>query len=114
MLTVVILPNTRDARYLAKEARYSADGYAHRHKSPEHGEVHQMLLVRAVLGVVKDYGTTVSEATKKLKMAPDDSDSVRGGPHQPTKAGPGENDSEMYVLYHHNQAYPEYVVSFVL
>jgi hypothetical protein len=67
--------------------------------------------VRAVLGVVKDFGSKIK---RDMIKAPDGADSVKGGPHQPTTSGPGENDSVMYVLYHHHQVYPEYVVSFAL
>ena len=39
-------------------------------------------------------------------------DSVEGGPHQPTRAGPGEDDSEIYVVYHASQVLPEFIVTY--
>lgn len=37
-------------------------------------------------------------------------DSVKGGPHRPAEAGPGKNDSEMYVVYNNEQVYPAYII----
>jgi hypothetical protein len=39
-------------------------------------------------------------------------DSVEGGPHQPLHAGPGTDDSIMYVVYHPSQCLPEYIVTY--
>jgi len=39
-------------------------------------------------------------------------DSVEGGPHRPTRAGPGEDDSEIYVVYHASQVLPEFIVTY--
>lgn len=39
-------------------------------------------------------------------------DSVEGGPHRPTQAGPGEDDSVIYVVYHASQVLPEFIVTY--
>ena len=39
-------------------------------------------------------------------------DSVEGGPHRPTRAGPGEDDSLIYVVYHPSQVLPEFIVTY--
>jgi hypothetical protein len=111
--------------YLAECARYSNhDQYVHRFKGP-YGP-RQLLLCRAAFGVWFDYG---EETNKTLKFPPKESDnvwydSVRGGPHRPTRsvrvtpdlsreAGDGDS-SPMFVLYDTGRAYPEYIVSYKL
>ena len=39
-------------------------------------------------------------------------DSVEGGPHRPMLAGPGEDDSGIYVVYHPSQVPPEFIVTY--
>ena len=39
-------------------------------------------------------------------------DSVEGGPHQPLLAGPGTDDSLIYVVYHPSQCLPEFIVTY--
>lgn len=39
-------------------------------------------------------------------------DSVKGGPHRPDLAGPGTNDSTMYVVYKNEQVYPQYLLTY--
>ena len=39
-------------------------------------------------------------------------DSVQGGPHRPSRAGEGNCDSTMVVIYDLTQAYPEYIVTY--
>ena len=80
-------------------------------------ERRQLLLMRAALGRVFDFGERVGADTRALKQPPEESpgvlyDSVRGGPHRPACAGPGDNDSAMFVLYDLAQAYTEYVVTY--
>ena len=41
-----------------------------------------------------------------------DYDSVEGGPHQPLRAGPGADDSIIYVVYHASQCLPEFIVTY--
>ena len=82
-------------------------------------ERRQLLLVRAALGRSFDFGDHVGDDTRALKKPPEESpsvlyDSVRGGPHMPACSGPGDNDSVMFVLYDLAQAYPEYVVTYVI
>jgi hypothetical protein len=100
--------------YLAEQARYSAGPkYAH---CPAHPDVRrrQLLLVRAAVGSAFDFGQAID---RDLTKPPEQDtgvlyDSVQGGPHRPTVAGPGPDDSSMVVLYDLAQAYPEYVVTF--
>jgi len=39
-------------------------------------------------------------------------DSVEGGPHQPLRAGPGTDDSIIYVVDHPNQCLPEFILTY--
>ena len=39
-------------------------------------------------------------------------DSVEGGPHQPLQAGPGTDNSIIYVVYHASQCLPEFIVTY--
>ena len=71
----------------------------------------KVLLVRTALGVQQEMGTTVSDATKGMRMPGerDDSsgyrrlyDSVRAGPHRPFQSGEGDagtNQSIIHVVY---------------
>ena len=69
----------------------------------------QLLLCRTTLGVSSTYlGPPPTQSDGVLY------DSVRGGPHRPTKSGAGDNDSPMFGLYNLAQACPEYVVSYNL
>jgi hypothetical protein len=108
--------------YLAERAIYSNDDkYVHccttvdvRPVRPRTVRVRQLLLCRAALGKWHDYRDKIKP---DLKMPPTEGggvlyDSVRGGPHQPTRQGAGDNESRMFVLYDLAQAYPEYVVSY--
>ena len=42
----------------------------------------------------------------------EDYDSVEGGPHRPLQAGPGADDSIIYVVYHPSQCLPEFIVTY--
>ena len=108
--------------YLADQARYS-DGdadrsYAFCPRHPDRTE-RQLLLVRAAVGEARDYGgeTYPNGKGQPLTQPPEQTpgvmfDSVRGGPHRPSRAGPGDADSTMVVLYELAQAYPEYIVTY--
>jgi hypothetical protein len=37
---------------------------------------------------------------------------VEGGPHRPLQAGPGADDSIIYVVYHASQCLPEFIVTY--
>ena len=98
--------------YLAERARYSNhDKYVH--CCQEH---RQLLLCCAALGESVDFCEKIDSELTKPPTESDGVlyDSVRGGPHRPTKSGAGEDDSPMFVLYDITQAYPEYVVSYKL
>ncbi|EOD29032.1 hypothetical protein EMIHUDRAFT_113916 [Emiliania huxleyi CCMP1516] len=106
--------------YLAAKARYSNGDedrtYVFYPDYPDR-ELRQLLLLRAAVGVSKDFGSLVSEKTRNLTKPPEQSpgvlfDSVQGGPHRPSRAGEGSCDSTMVVMYDLTQAYPEYIVTY--
>ncbi len=39
-------------------------------------------------------------------------DSVEGGPHQPSQAGQGTDDSIIYVVYHPSQSLLEFIITY--
>ena len=39
-------------------------------------------------------------------------DAVRGGPHRPTLSGPGDEQSEIFVLYNSGSVYPAYALTY--
>jgi hypothetical protein len=39
-------------------------------------------------------------------------DSVEGGPHRPLQAGPGTDDSIIYVVYEPSLCLPEFIVTY--
>ena len=109
--------------YLAEKAVYSngTPGKEYCFKTSENGrQVRQLLLVRAVVGTCRDYGTTINRGHSVDDMVQGSGvlfDSVRGGPHRPSTSGtsgPGDCSSHMVVLYQLSQAYPEYLVTYVL
>ena len=64
-----------------------------------------MLLCRVLCGCTKDVGQEIKRDMRRLDLPPDKYDSVKAGPHQPTQAGPGPDESIMYVIYHAAQVY---------
>ena len=85
-------------------ARYSNDErYVHRAKRwrGSGARCRQLLLCRAALGAAFDFGEAIDrDVTKPPAESPGVLyDSVRGGPHRPTCAGPGDDDSPVFVLY---------------
>ena len=77
----------------------------------------QLLVCSAVLGKSKDFGAVVNEETKKLSKPPEETpgvlfESVRGGPHQPERSGPGKDDARFAVVYDTAQVYPTHIVSY--
>ena len=108
--------------YLAEQARYSngvsgsGHPYAHVFRDGSQ-EKRQLLLMRTALGRAFEFPD--GEINKGLKHPPEESagelyDSVRGGPHTPTRAGRGADDSYMFVVYDTSQAYSEYVVTYTI
>lgn len=105
--------------YLAEKARYSHgdDERKFAHCRPDGS--FSLVLVRASMGQFFDFGDVVSSETKRLKMPPPREDhtgflydAVRGGPHRPSKSGPGDCDSPIFVLYDLCQAYPEFIIDY--
>jgi hypothetical protein len=48
----------------------------------------------------------------KRAALPSEYDSVRYGPHRPSRAGAGEDDSEMRVVYKSSQTMPEFLITY--
>ena len=99
--------------YFAVKARYSHH-YAHRLRSADGRHWHrQLLLVNVLCGVRKEYaGSAIDKSFGRVKLVACGCDSVRGGPHQPTRAGPGDDDSKMCVVYKSSQTMPEFVLTY--
>ena len=107
--------------YFAEQASYSHhDKYVYRSsdEAGEHqcdtGPYHHLLLVNVLRGkplktaeVWKGEG--FGSVQSKLGQ---EHDSVEGGPHQPTFAGRGPDDSLMYVVYQSSQCLPEFIVTY--
>ena len=80
--------------YLADKARYSHH-YAHKLPSADGQAMHrQLLLVNVLCGVSKEYTGSAIDRGMGRTVLPSQFDSVRGGPHRPSRAGPGEDDSK--------------------
>jgi hypothetical protein len=107
--------------YSAKQASYSHhERYVYRSsdvkglQQHDAGKYFHLLLVNVLRGnplktseVWKGRG--FGDAQDKLG---DEFDSVEGGPHQPLLAGPGTDDSLIYVVYHTSQCLPEFIVTY--
>jgi hypothetical protein len=93
--------------YFALNARYS-HYYAHRVGAGS--EQHRQLLMASVLcGTSKEYAGGAIDRDMKRTALPSEYDSVQGGPHMPSRAGAGEDDSEMLVVYKSSQTMPEFL-----
>jgi len=125
-----------EARYPDGDTKMQANGRLVRVPDPDHPGRHravgrmyaycpafpdcrtrQLLLVRAAVGLPDDCGATVDAETRALTKPREEApgqlyDSVQGGPHRPSRTGPGDRDSTMVILYDLAQAYPEYVVTY--
>jgi hypothetical protein len=109
--------------YLAEHARYSnGDKNARYFTTNPETEERELLLVLATCGNPKEFGRHYNRKLDPAKDLIDTQrssdqievrfDSVRGGPHCPSKSGDGPNDSMISVLYNNASVYPAYVVSF--
>jgi hypothetical protein len=80
-----------------------ADAKAH---CPKAGGVRELLILRMLVGVCKNYGSqeqkTMTVPPLKPKGSKDRYDSCRGG----------ENDSPVYVVYDHTSVYPEFILTY--
>ena len=84
------------------------------------GEFYHLILCRVILGnswrlkdvLPDDLRGPRSFARLHERMKEEEYDSVTGGPHQPTRAGKGPNDSIMYVDYSGQQVLPEFIVTY--
>ncbi len=73
-----------------------------------------MLVCRVLCGQIRQMGQQIKRNMTRLDLPSEDYDSVEGGPHRPTQAGAGTEDSLMYVVYQSVQVYPEFVVTYRL
>ena len=99
--------------YLAEKARYSHH-YAHQLLSADKKQRHrQLLLVSVVCGVSKEYANSaIDRGMGPIALSQQGFDSVLGGPHRPRRAGPGDDDSRMCVVYKSSQTMPEFVLTY--
>jgi len=83
-------------------------------KADKNGAYYHLLLVKVLRGNPlkttevwkgKDFSYRRSQLGQEY-------DSVEGGPHQPLRAGPGDGDSIIYVVYHPSQCLPEFIVTY--
>lgn len=101
--------------YFAENSRYSHH-YAYRNSTKRE---HQMLVCKVALGSSFDYKLNID---RQLRLPPHMAgssqsirhDSVQGGPHQPSQAGPGKDDSVMHIVYNNEQVYPNYIITYTL
>jgi len=107
--------------YTAAQASYSHHTrYVYRSSdvqglhADKNGVYHHLLLVKVLRGNPlktaavwkgKDFSYRESQLGREY-------DSVEGGPHQPVQAGPGPDDSIIYVVYHASQCLPEFIVTY--
>ena len=108
--------------YFAHRSRYSHH-YAFRSSDLEgsipaaDGPFFHLLIVHVLRGAIKKQPDPWSKDERKRPGAGrlalgDDFDSVEGGPHRPDRAGPGEDDSLVCVVYKSSQAMAEFVVTY--
>jgi hypothetical protein len=79
-----------------------------------HGKYRHLLLVNVLRGnPLKTSEVWKGEAFGSVQgKLGREFDSVEGGPHRPTVAGTGQNDSVMYVVYQPSQCLPEFIVTY--
>ena len=104
--------------YFAEHARYSNDYFNVNAQSGER----EMLLVLVAVGRSKEFQQQLCRELNPAKDLVDSSrstasaevlfDSVCGGPHCPSRAGSGANDSKMHVVYNDSSIYPAYKVTY--
>jgi hypothetical protein len=108
--------------YFALRSRYSHH-YAYRSSDLEgtlpaaDGPFYHLLLVSVLRGAMKKQPDPWSKEERQRPGAGrlalgDEFDSVEGGPHRPSHAGPGEDDSLVCVVYKSSQAMAEFVVTY--
>lgn len=108
--------------YFAELARYSNapyneddDGNKHyfRYNIPNTTQ-YQMLVCSVICGSSSELQTLVNDGTRELsqKSLGTKYHSIHAGPHQPSCAGPGEDDSCMYVVYKDTQVAARYLITY--
>lgn len=107
--------------YVAVDACYPVGGrFAHR-STPDGRTVH-LLVVQVCIGTPCEMGSRVDHETQNFRMPPVRVpslppvfyNSVKGGPHTPTKSGDGIDASVMYTIYDRHAILPKYVVQLSL
>lgn len=100
--------------YFACKSRYPHYG-DYVYKDPQ-TSVRAIIACKVAVGSAHEAGTNIYRETRlppHVRGAAASGvryDSIKGGPHRPSTAGPGNNDSEMYVVYNNEQVYPAYIV----
>ena len=107
--------------YTAEQASYSHHArYVYRSADVEglqadkNGAYHHLLLVKVLRGnpLKTNEVWKGKEFSHRRRQLGEDYDSVEGGPHRPLQAGPGADDSIIYVVYHASQCLPEFIVTY--
>jgi hypothetical protein len=107
--------------YFAEQASYSDhDKYVYRSSDKEglhqceDGKYRHLLLVNVLRGnPLKTSEVWKGEAFGSVQSKlGEEFDSVEGGPHRPKVAGPGDDDSVIYVVYQQSQCLPEFIVTY--
>ncbi len=74
------------------------------------GKYFHLLLVKLQRGEpLREAGQIRESPVERLG---EEYDSIEGGPHRPNAAGPGADDSLLYVVYQQSQCLPEFVVTY--
>jgi hypothetical protein len=110
------------AIYFAQRSCYS-HAYAHRtadaegeHPDPS-GPYHHLIVALVLRGAAKREPAAWpkkerGQAGAARRLLGDEYDSVEGGPHRPSKEGPGKDSSLICAVYKSSQAIAEYVVTY--
>ena len=93
--------------YFAELARYSNAGYSY---IIEGTNQNQLLVCSVICGNSIEYGKGINREMSHSKLG--NYHSVHGGPHNPSTAGPGENDSEIFAIYKDSQVTPRYLITY--
>ena len=80
------------------------------------GRFHHLLLVKVQRGnFLRDAAHWQNKGDSRdslLQRLGENFDSVEGGPHRPTAAGPGADDSKLYVVHQQGQCLPSFIVTY--
>jgi hypothetical protein len=94
--------------YFAESSRYSHDErYRHQTSIGQH----QMMVCSVICGNSVEMGQQINREMRQRNLPPN-KHSVMGGPHCPSRRGPGDDDSRMVVIYKDSQCTPRYIITY--